>query len=61
MNQRKAGTLLSYLHILVSNTISIIYTPYMLQMMGQSEYGLNGTAASFVSYLSILSFGMHGT
>lgn len=60
MNQRKAGTLLSYLHILVSNTISIIYTPYMLQMMGQSEYGLNGTAASFVSYLSILSFGIGG-
>ena len=60
MNQRKAGTLLSYLHILVSNTISIIYTPYMLQMMGQSEYGLNGTAGSFISYLSILSFGIGG-
>ena len=60
MNQRKAGTLLSYLHILVSNTISIIYTPYMLQMMGQSEYGLTGTAGSFISYLSILSFGIGG-
>jgi O-antigen/teichoic acid export membrane protein len=60
MNQRKAGTLLSYLHILVSNTISIIYTPYMLQMMGQSEYGLTGTASSFISYLSILSFGIGG-
>ena len=60
MNQRKAGTLLSYLHILISNTISIIYTPYMLQMMGQSEYGLFGTASSFISYLSILSFGIGG-
>lgn len=60
MNQRKAGTLLSYLHILVSNTISILYTPYMLQMMGQSEYGLTGTASSFISYLSILSFGIGG-
>lgn len=60
MNQRKAGTLLSYLHILVSNTISIIYTPYMLQMMGQSEYGLTGTASSFISYLSVLSFGIGG-
>lgn len=60
MNQRKAGTLLSYLHILVSNTISIIYTPYMLRMMGQSEYGLFGTANSFISYLSILSFGIGG-
>jgi len=60
MNQRKAGTLLSYLHILVSNTISIIYTPYMLQMMGQSEYGLFGTAGSFISYLSVLNFGIGG-
>jgi len=60
MNQRKAGTLLSYLHILVANTISIIYTPYMLQMMGQSEYGLYGTAGSFISYLSVLSFGIGG-
>ena len=60
MNQRKMGTLLSYLHILISNTISIIYTPYMLRMMGQSEYGLFGTANSFISYLSILSFGIGG-
>jgi O-antigen/teichoic acid export membrane protein len=32
----------------------------MLQMMGQSEYGLTGTASSFISYLSILSFGIGG-
>ena len=60
MNQRKVGTLLSYLHIFISNTVSILYTPYMLQMMGQSEYGLTGTATSFISYLSILSFGIGG-
>ena len=60
MNQRKFGTLLSYLHIILNNTISIIYTPYMLRMMGQSEYGLFGTANSFISYLSILSFGVGG-
>ena len=38
MNQRKIGTILSYVQIIVSNTISLIYTPYMLRMMGQSEY-----------------------
>ena len=61
MNQRKIGTILSYVHIIVSNTISIIYTPYMLELMGQSEYGLFGTANSFISYLSILSFGIAGS
>lgn len=60
MNQRKAGTILSYVYIIVTNTISLIYTPYMLRMMGQSEYGLYGTAASYVGYLSILSFGVGG-
>lgn len=60
MSQRKAGTLLSYLHIVVTNTISLFYTPYMLQTMGQSEYGLYGTASSFISYLSVLSFGIGG-
>lgn len=60
MNQRKAGTVLSYVHILVTNTISLIYTPYMLRMMGQSEYGLYGSASSLIGYLSVLSFGLAG-
>lgn len=60
MNQRKIGTILSYIHIIVTNTISLVYTPYMLRMMGQSEYGLYGTASSLISYLSILSFGIGG-
>lgn len=60
MNQRKLGSILSYLHIIISNTISLIYTPYMLNMMGQSEYGLYGTAGSFISYLTVLSFGIGG-
>ena len=50
MSQRKAGTVLSYVYFVVSNGISLIYTPYMLRMMGQGEYGLYGTANSFVSY-----------
>lgn len=60
MNQRKLGTILSYVQIIVSNTISLLYTPFMLRMMGKSEYGLYGTANSFISYLSILSLGIGG-
>lgn len=58
MNQRKAGVILSYTYIIVTNTISLFYTPYMLSMLGQHEYGLYGTASSFVSYLSVLNFGI---
>lgn len=60
MNQRKWGTILSYAYIIITNTISLIYTPYMLRMMGQSEYGLFGTGNSYISYLTILSFGISG-
>lgn len=50
MNQRKAGTLLSYAYIIITNTISLFYTPFMLRMMGQSEYGLYGTAAYAIDF-----------
>lgn len=60
MNQRKGGTILSYIYILISNIVSLLYTPFMLNMLGQSEYGLYGTANSFTSYLSILGFGIGG-
>ncbi|WP_303876448.1 oligosaccharide flippase family protein [Bacteroides acidifaciens] len=60
MNQRKAGAILSNIYVVVINVIALVYTPYMLRMMGQSQYGLYGTANSFISYLSILSLGIGG-
>lgn len=53
----KAGVILSYLTLVLSNIIALIYTPYMLHMMGQSEYGLYSLVASVVAYLTILDFG----
>lgn len=44
--------------VLVLNTIvSLLYTPYMLRMMGQREYGLYSLVASIISYLTILDLG----
>ncbi len=60
INQRKAGTILSYVYIFLSNTISLFYTPIFLNILGQSEYGLIGTANSITSYLSLLSMGVGG-
>lgn len=61
MNQRKIGALLSYVDIIITTIISLIYTPFMLRILGQSEYGITSTASSFVSYLSVLSFGIGGS
>lgn len=41
--------------------VSIIYTPIMLRLLGQSEYGLYNLVASVVAYLGVLNFGFGST
>ena len=60
VNQRKAGAILSYVQMILSTVIGLTYTPIMLRILGQSEYGLFGTASSLTSFLSLLSFGLSG-
>ncbi len=57
MNQLKAGAFLSYVSIILNNLVGILYTPFMLRMMGQNEFGLYSLVASVVGYLTILDFG----
>ncbi len=56
-NQLKTGAVLSYLSMGLGYLISIAYTPIMLRLLGQSEYGLYNLVSSIVSYLGLLSFG----
>lgn len=56
-NERKWGIILSYATLIIQNIISLLYTPFMLRMFGQREYGLYSLVSSVVGYLSILSFG----
>ena len=57
VNQLKAGVILSYLSMILGNLISIFYTPVMLRILGQAEYGVYSLSASIISYLGLLSFG----
>lgn len=57
-SQLKTGVLLSYGQMLISNIISIIYTPIMLRILGQNEYGLMSLTSSVISYLGLLQFGI---
>ena len=57
MNQKKSGVVLSYLSQAIHILSGILYTPIMLRLLGQSEYGLYQLVYSVVSYLSLLSFG----
>lgn len=57
INQLKAGAALSYVIIGLNSVIGLLYTPFMLRIMGQSEYGLYALAASVIAYLTILDLG----
>lgn len=57
INQIKLGAILSYVSLGLSNVLAIVYTPFMLRMMGQSEYGLYSLVLSLVAYLSLMDFG----
>lgn len=56
-NQLKVGALLTYLGLLVGNVVSLLYTPFMLKTMGQSQYGLFTLANAVIGYLTVLDFG----
>jgi len=57
INELKAGAALSYISMGLGYLVSIIYTPIMLRLLGQSEYGLYNLVASVVAYLGVLNFG----
>lgn len=50
--------ILSYLNLGIGNLIPFFYTPIMLELLGQSEYGLYKIASSTTSYLSLMAFGI---
>lgn len=54
----KAGVILSYISLFIENIIPLFYTPWMLAVLGKSEYGLYNLANSVVGYLSLLSVGL---
>lgn len=60
-NQRKLGIVLSYATLIISNLISIFYTPIIIRHLGQDQYGLFNLGNSVVAYLSILNLGLGST
>lgn len=57
-DELKTGAVLNYVIIILHTLVGLLYTPYMLRMMGQSEFGLFSLVASVISYLTILDLGM---
>lgn len=55
--QIKVGAILSYAQMALNVVVGLVYTPLMIRLLGQNEYGLYNTVASTISMLSILNLG----
>lgn len=56
--KRSFGIAFSYLHTAVNVVVSLVLASYLLRMLGDTEYGLYQTVASFVNYLVLFEFGV---
>ena len=56
-NERKIGVILSYVSLIATTIVQLIYTPFLIKMMGQSEYGLYSLVYSVIGYLTVLDLG----
>ena len=53
----RAGVVLSYITMAAGIIVSLTYTPFMLRMLGQQQYGLFNMGQAAVSYLGLAEFG----
>ena len=61
VNQLKSGVVLSYTQMILSNLISIIFTPIVIRILGQDEFGVMSLAGAVIGYLSLLNLGLGGS
>ena len=60
-NKKTMGVVLSYILIVVDILVGILFVPYLLKALGDTEYGVYKLMVSTAAYLSILDFGIGGT
>lgn len=56
-SQIKTGAMLSYVALILGTAVTLAYTPFMLRMLGQAEYGLFSLVNTTIAYLTVLDFG----
>ena len=57
VNQLRTGAILSYVVLFLNTIVGLVYTPFMLRKLGQSEFGLYSLVASIIAYLAIFDLG----
>ena len=59
-SQISKGAIISYISIFLNIVISLVYTPWMINKVGVSDYGLYSLVGAFLSYF-MLDFGLSST
>lgn len=60
-NQLRLSVVLAYAQIALAIIIQLVYTPFLIRILGDNEYGLLQTALSTVAMLSVLSLGFNSS
>lgn len=61
VNQKKAGVMITYLTMGLRVLIGLVYTPFMLMKVGDSQYGIYSLSLSLISFISLLDLGFGQT
>ena len=61
MNKKVSGVFFSYLLIVIDILVALLFVPFLLDSLGDDEYGLYRLLYSTASYLAVLDFGLGGT
>lgn len=56
--QKKAGVILGYLAMLIKNLSSLLLTPLMISVFGDSEFGIYKLVLSITSYFALADLGL---
>lgn len=55
--QRKIGAIMSYASVIINTLVTLVFVPFLIRSIGQSEYGLYSLVSSIIGYLTVLDLG----
>lgn len=61
MNEKKIGAILAYILVFLNSISGLLFTPILLNNIGDEAYGIYKLAVSWTSIVSVLDFGLGGT
>ena len=61
MSVYRKAAVLSYVNIIVRNSVGIFLTPFVVRMLGKGDFGLYSLIGSFIAYLTVLDLGLNTT